>query len=500
MEELRDRFEAWWSARARAAVGVASGIDPSGDLERIDDEFADVTSGDALDSLRKEASAAAWESARDAARRLARGITSAVVRARTREAARRLAERAAAQTVRVAGDVGRVLDWQARLGAEPDPVRRRAIDDALDGAMAELNELREELLAAETAALESLGYPTAAAWLEELRSGVDLGAWCERAERVLALTESEWNDALRERLPAAKVALVGAHRGDLEFALRLHVYDRYFPGGALRPAFDYTALGLGIRLDDVVGIDVDDEARPGKDPRTHCIGERIPGAVHVLLPPLAGVTGCEALFAACGRALRLAFTSSALPAEFRLMTDPGLDEGWGQLWAARVADPRWVSEGPAASKGEPFGADARFRRLGLLRMHAAALRFERELGALPAGSDPRPTAEIFGEELSRATGVRWPDALYLARYPEGSAAHSSSVDVLRGWCLEAQLAEELRMRFGQRFWCERACGELLKELWNTGGTYTAEELARELGLGALEVDLLIAQLSGGRAP
>jgi hypothetical protein len=499
MEELRGRFEAWWSARARAGVRSSSGLDPGVDLERIDDEFGDVTSGAALDSLRKEAAEGAWESTRDAARRLGLGITSAVVRARTREGARRLAERAAAQTVRVGREVGRVLDWQVRLGAESDPVRRRAIDDALAGATAELNELRLELLATETEALAELGHPTPVAWAEALRPGVDLAAWSTRAERVLALTESAWNDALRRRLPAAKVALERAHRGDLEFALRLHPYDRYFSAAALRPAFDYTALGLGIRLDDVGGIDVDDEARPGKDPRAHCVGERIPGAVHVLLPAFAGVAACEALFAACGRALRLAFTSSALPVEFRLVSDPGLDEGFGQLWASRVADPGWVPEGPAAAKGEPFLADARFRRLGLLRMHAATLRFERELQALPAGSDARPTAEIFGEELSRATGVRWPDALYLARYPRASGAHSLSVDVLRGWCLEAQLAEELRMRFGHRFWRERACGELLKELWNTGGTYTAEELAHELGLGGLEVDLLIAQLSGGPA-
>ena len=52
MEELRGRFEAWWSARARAAVLFSSGLETGVDLERIDEEFGDVTSGDALDALR----------------------------------------------------------------------------------------------------------------------------------------------------------------------------------------------------------------------------------------------------------------------------------------------------------------------------------------------------------------------------------------------------------------------------------------------------------------
>ena len=68
---------------------------------------------------------------------------------------------------------------------------------------------------------------------------------------------------------------------------------------------------------------------------------------------------------------------------------------------------------------------------------------------------------------------------------------TSDFFLLRGWCLEAQLSELLRERFGRRFWRERAAGELLKELWNTGATYSAEEIAAQLGLGALEIDRLI---------
>ena len=67
-------------------------------------------------------------------------------------------------------------------------------------------------------------------------------------------------------------------------------------------------------------------------------------------------------------------------------------------------------------------------------------------------------------------------------------------DYLRAWCLEAKLSEHLRERFGRRFWRERGAGDLLKELWNTGATYTADGLADELGLGPIDTEALIEDL------
>ena len=62
---------------------------------------------------------------------------------------------------------------------------------------------------------------------------------------------------------------------------------------------------------------------------------------------------------------------------------------------------------------------------------------------------------------------------------------------LRGRCLAVQLAERLRARFGTRFWHERGASGLLKELWNTGGTYRAESLAADVELGPLDIAPLI---------
>ncbi len=125
------------------------------------------------------------------------------------------------------------------------------------------------------------------------------------------------------------------------------------------------------------------------------------------------------------------------------------------------------------------------------RRCAAKVRYELELESLPNTADPRPLAELYTEELYTATGARTSEARYL--YETDPWLYS--VDTLRARCLESQLVEHLRTRFGRRFWRERRAGDLLKELWNTGATYTAEELAAALGIGPISVDLLIEQLS-----
>ena len=167
-------------------------------------------------------------------------------------------------------------------------------------------------------------------------------------------------------------------------------------------------------------------------------------------------------------------------------------ETWAFLLHYRISDPAWVAEGPVADRAEPFLAAARLRKLALLRRYAAKIRFELELNRLEADQSPRPLAEVYAGELTRATGFQYRESSYLADTDPGFYA----VEYLRAWCLEVQLSEELRARFGLRFWKEKRAGDLLKELWNTGSSYSASELAQELGLGEIDPEPLISQLCG----
>jgi hypothetical protein len=244
----------------------------------------------------------------------------------------------------------------------------------------------------------------------------------------------------------------------------------------------------------VPGIEVDAEPRPRKHPRACCFAPRVPGEVIVLLAPRGGVDDWEALFHETGHAFHAAFTSPDLPVERRRIGDPALTETWAFLLHYRIADPAWIPDVVPAPRAERFARAIAFRKLALLRRYAAKIRYELELNALPAGVDPRPLADLYAEELSSATGYVYREGSYLA----DTDPLLYSVDYLRAWCLEVQLAESLRERFGRRFWRERGAGELLKQLWNTGSTYTADGIADELGVGPIDVEPLIAELR--RAP
>src|SRR5215813_2268356 len=96
MAELRARFESWREARERARLEQLLGLSAELELDRIDDEFGDVTGGGAIAGARADAEKAMLASERELRRRFALGLAQAALARALRPHDEQIARRIAA--------------------------------------------------------------------------------------------------------------------------------------------------------------------------------------------------------------------------------------------------------------------------------------------------------------------------------------------------------------------------------------------------------------------
>jgi hypothetical protein len=242
---------------------------------------------------------------------------------------------------------------------------------------------------------------------------------------------------------------------------------------------------MRLQLNDLQGVAVEHVA--GADADARCFAIRPTFDVVLVARGNGGVEGVRSFFAAGARALLWHFASESLAVDQTRAIDPALPMAWSLLFEDLIADPLWAEESPAQLRVDEFVHRVRLRRLLEVRSVAGQVIHEVGLAALPGGADPHALASAWAEQRRWVTGCSQSASGYLLR----ADAELGSVDAMRARCLAAALAVHLRERFGSRFWKEPGAGSLLRELWNTGGTYSAEELSAALGLGELQIDLLL---------
>ena len=452
IDDARPRYDSWRQEREREHFLWHSGENDAPAFDEVDDRHSDVTGGELLEPLRARLEGETFTGLRDAHERLVRLIEEAVLVARSWELGRELRSREKAQ--------------------------------ASEG---ELAELREELFCGVGEERAKLGFATGLARFAAAYPELDEQAWARASEALLERTEPSLRDRVDPALQRIGMLRSEARADDVLGLAQRSDFDALFPPQRLMPSLDFTTEGMGLRLSATGGIEVDAQPRPERVSGTRAFGVRVPGLVCVSVGRLSGVRAHRELFAAAGRAFAAAFTSAELAVERRRGLDPALAHGWGLLLSECLGDPGWIDASPAQVRASELVEEHRLHRLLRIRRAAAAFRFELELARLPAGADPHALAERFSEEFTVATGAPASGEGYLvAADPELGALHE-----LRAWCFATQLAEFLRERHGRLFWRERRAAELLKELWNTGSTYTAEGIAAELGFGPLDAEHLI---------
>jgi hypothetical protein len=265
---------------------------------------------------------------------------------------------------------------------------------------------------------------------------------------------------------------------------------RYFPGDSLLPAHEATLSELGIRPEIPDAIAFDLAIRPNKRTQPFCIPIRVPQEIKIVMCPESGSDSYAALFHESGHAHHFAWTGNSLPAEHRLLGDRAISEAYGFLFEHALLEPDWLARTLSFAKSEDFLRFQFLYRIFLVQRYAGRLRFALRLYG---GGLPDDISHCYAETMQAYTGLRHQPETWLETVSDGFEA----ADYLRGWILECMIREYLCHRYGSAWRQSRSAGGFLKEIWETGFLYRADELGREIGVGSLDPQILVDELSKG---
>lgn len=390
----------------------------------------------------------------------------------------------AAGTVVVRGDTLPYRDVGVLFYNETDSGLREDYYHAMGRFAAErTNPVRRRLVDRTRELLGRFGYEDLEAFEEERRS-IDFGRFEATVEAFLEETDDIYRSLTDEAsfevfgTPAAEVA--DYDRGRI---FRGAEYDVYFPAEGMMPLLRKTLLGLGIDLDELPMIAVDDEDRPGKEPRAACYSIRPGEDVRILMKPGGGASDYETLFHEMGHALHDAFVVVG-EYEFQRLGDYGTTETYAFLPEGLISDEAFLIEHelvPDEKTRRGFLRNRLLADLGTARYYAGLFSYERLLHR--GGFSEDELTQAYGRlmEAARLCPLEHPEYGYLS-----SNEDFYGVNYLEAWFLTAQLRAALTERFGRDWWRSAAAGELLKDLWSYGSELSPNEVARLLGFEGLD--------------
>jgi len=399
--------------------------------------------------------------------------------------------------VTVGDDEFAYRDLGIELYNETDSSSRKSYYLALgEFAVAQTNPLRRKLVDSTREKLRGFRFRDLDAY-EAARRGLDLDAFEENVVAFLEETDDIYLDltskAAREVFGVEVTEVEDYDRGRL---FRGAEFDQYFPAEGTVGLLADVLQGMGIDLDSLTAIRVDDEDRPDKEPRAASYAV-VPGEdVRVLVKPTGGVNDYESLFHEMGHALHDAYIGVE-EYEFQRLGDYGTTEAYAFVLEDLLSDERFIRETGLIEDADVL---RRFLRkqllsdLGGARYYAGLMRYERKLhrGELSEEELVAAYGEFIGE--SRLVPLEHPEFGYLADNED-----FYGVNYLEAWFLAAQLRATLEEGFGETWWTESAAGEFLTRLWEFGAELSPEEVARRIGYDGLDSAYYIEELRAAYA-
>jgi hypothetical protein len=484
LTEYRDRFRAFQTELQRENYLYHSGQKEQQETPFLYSEYSDLFARPALEELpRAEAEIAPYRATERAAiQLLLANATHENLLARVRPLTEEISLH---ESDRELVWEGETISFQAaakRLSNEPDARKRHDLyarwADVIKGG----HDLRAERWEKLHEAAIELGGENYLALYQKLR-GIDYTKLAVQGQQFLAQTESKYITAISPLLVReANVSLDEATQADISYFQRLRRFDDFFPAWQLRHVYRETFSGLGIFTYKQDNLTIAEMTLRKINQARH-FPIRVPEEIKVIYTPDNGARQFASVLHEIGHAQHYDWMSRQLQPEFHYCGDYAVNDGFAFLFGFLLQDAHWLGDLLNFYESQELRHILAVQKLLRIRRYAAKLNYEIELHS---GQLADTAGARYSELLTDAVRVRYDEAEHLRDLEDGFAVATT----LRAWAFEAQLREQLKTKYGSRWWTSRKAGDFLIDLWNTGGRYPADEMATLIDLGELSFDWL----------
>lgn len=380
-------------------------------------------------------------------------------------------------------------DIERQLGKSGDNQAHQRIFQAASDVSDQITQLRDSIYVMENLVARAEGYPSVIELTASLHNFGPQQLYATAGE-ILETTDSLYlaifNSLLKHYF---NISAEQAHLAHLYAICHQSQLDSLFTAERLIPSMDLFLDGLGIQLNRQSFLTVDSAARPEKTQDVFCAVVDVPEDVRLSLKPAAGYAYYAQLFHQMGYA-QFALFNNSKSLIFRQLYESPVREVFSLLFEKVWEDSSWTNRfmHQDSAKATRFYEYLAFDQLLKLRLAAATIQFQ-----IDRGNFTEDTSGHFQQAMSRAIYIPLSDNEALWLQSQQDDFFDAAV-YLQGSILEAHLRNNLKTKFGQKWYQNTDCGKHLKFLWSRGNEWSIPEFMKEINLAELTPNLLMVNL------